>query len=201
MHTSDDLSSKHGNRGHGKTGSGHGSFGMQDPDLIFHAIKLKNGDTFLDMGCGPGDYAIHASRIVADSGVVYAVDKWRDVIETLNTRADSLALKNVRAMVFDVMQPLPIDDQCVDVCFLATVLHTLDLTTDKSSLPTEIRRFLRPGGCLAILNCKKEDQPFGPPVHIRWSPEEVEDWLRPHGFEKVGYVDLGLNYLIHFVVK
>lgn len=200
MRNTDRFSHKHGNA-HRKTGSGPSSFAMQDPDVVFSALKLKDGDTFLDMGCGPGDYAIYASKIVGDSGVVYALDTQRNVIDALNTEADSLELKNIRAMKFDITQPMPMEDGCVDVCFLATVLHTLNLVEDKRTLPREIRRVLRTGARLAILNCKKEDQPFGPPLRIRWSPEEVEDWLTQHGYEKVDYIDLGLNYMIQFVVK
>jgi ubiquinone/menaquinone biosynthesis C-methylase UbiE len=174
---------------------------MHDPDVVFNVLRLKEGDTFLDMGCGPGDYAVWASKIVGDSGAVYALDKWKHLIDVLIEEADSQGLKNLEAIVCDITEPLPIEDRCVDVCLLATVFHTLNLAKYGKNLLSEIRRVLKPGSRLAVLNCKKEEQPFGPPLQIRWSPEEVEDLLTQHGFEKVDYVDLGFNYLIQFAIK
>ncbi len=200
MRDTDRFSHRH-SHAHRKKRSGPSSFGMHDPNHVFNALKLKDGDTFLDMGCGPGDYALRASEIVGDSGAVYALDKWRQLIDALTDEAHSQGLKNLKAIVSDITEPLPIEDKCVDVCLLATVLHTLNLAEDGTDLLSEIRRVLKPGSRLAILNCKKEDQPFGPPLRIRWSPEEVEDLLTQHGFEKVDCVELGFNYMIQFIVK
>jgi ubiquinone/menaquinone biosynthesis C-methylase UbiE len=171
---------------------------MHDSDLVFRLLQLKAGDTFLDMGCGPGEYAVQASKIVGDTGTVYALDKWKYLIDALIKEADSQGLMNIKAIVADITEPLPIENTCVDVCLLATVLHTLNMAKDGANMMGEIRRVLKPSGRLAILNCKKEDQPFGPVLRIRWSPEEVEDFLTKYGFEKVDYVDLGFNYMIQF---
>lgn len=37
----------------------------------------------------------------------------------------------------------------------------------------EAQRLLRPGGILAIVNIKKEEPPFGPPMELRVSPMEL----------------------------
>ena len=39
----------------------------------------------------------------------------------------------------------------------------------------EIKRLLKPNGKLAIIEIKKEDTPFGPPLGIRFSPEELRN--------------------------
>ena len=38
----------------------------------------------------------------------------------------------------------------------------------------EIKRILKPNARLAIVNINKEDTPFGPPVEMRSSPEELK---------------------------
>jgi ubiquinone/menaquinone biosynthesis C-methylase UbiE len=171
---------------------------MHDPDLVFDALSLNGGDSFLDMGCGPGDYSIRASEIVGDSGIVYALDRWQDVIDDLAEKADIQGLGNVRAVVSDITCHLPVDDESVDLCFISTVLHSLDLADVERSLFGEIHRVLRRGGRLAVIECKKEEQQFGPPLSMRLSPEEIESSAIRYGFEKVGLVDLGFNYLIIF---
>jgi ubiquinone/menaquinone biosynthesis C-methylase UbiE len=171
---------------------------MHDPTLVFSELKLREGDCFLDMGCGLGDYTLHASKIVTDSGRVYALDISKTIIDLLVERIGSQGVKNVEAMVSDITEPLPLEDNCVDVCFMATVLHIIDLVKNGKKLFNEIHRVLKPDGRISIINCKKEDQPFGPPLHMRLSPKETEDSIKQHSFEKISLVDLGYNYMITF---
>ena len=168
---------------------------MHDSNLVFRELNLKEGDSFLDLGCGPGDYALHAAHIIADSGMVYALDKWKYMIDGLKQKAEAQGLKNIKAIVCDITDQLPIEDSCIDVCFLATVLHTLNPPTGTENLFKEIRRVLKLDGRMVMINCKKEDQPFGPPLHLRLSPEEVEETLEEYGFKMINYVDLGYNYM------
>ncbi|GEM_PF-73712 len=188
-------------RVHGQKGlrRGRSSFWMHDPELAFAELALKDGDCFLDMGCGPGDYAIRASGIVGESGAVYALDRWQDVIDDLAAKAASRGLGNLKAIVSDITDPLPIKDECVDVCLISTVLHSLDLVDVGEILFGEIRRVLRHGGRLVIIECKKEEQNFGPPIDIRLSPEQLEVPIARYGFIKVGLADLGYNYMIKFI--
>jgi len=174
---------------------------MHDADLVLDEIGLKTGDSILALGCGPGDYSIRASEIVGDGGIVYALDKWKYLIDGLTKEAYSRGLTNINAMVSDITQRLPIEDDSVDLCLLATVLHTLDLAKDVRRLFSEIHRVMKPGGRVALIECKKENQPFGPPKEVRLSPEQVESLVRPYGFDKVGLVDLGYNYLILFRIE
>ena len=65
------------------TGRGPSSFWMHDSKTVFGALGLKPGETFLDLGCGPGDYAMAAAKIVGPSGTVIAFDKWRSHVDGL----------------------------------------------------------------------------------------------------------------------
>ena len=179
---------------------GPSSFGMHDPEVVFNELKLKEGDVFLDLGCGPGDYAIQASNIVGPSGAVYALDKWLYLVDSLLEKADAQGLENIKAMVSDITRPFPIEDGCIDVCLLSTVLHIFNLSEIEETIFNEIKRVLKPDGRVAIIECKKEDQPFGPPKHMRLSPDDIEDTIQRYGFEKVGFADLGYNYMIQFSI-
>ena len=179
---------------------GTSSFWVHDPELVLNALDLKAGDVFLDLGCGPGDYAIEASRIVGNSGFVYALDKWQYLVDSLRKEADSKGLKNIKAVVSDITGPLPIKDGCVDVCLMATVLHIPAVARRMRAVFSEVRRVLKTSGRLVIIECKKEDMPFGPPKNMRVSPEELENAISECGFEKVSLVDLGYNYMIQFCI-
>lgn len=152
------------------------------------------------MGCGPGEYSIHAAGMVGNSGVVYALEKWAYMIAGLKEEADDRGIGNIKPITADITDPLPINDQSIDVCFLSTVLHIFKLSKIEKTLFTEIRRILKPGGRVAVIECKKEDRPSGPPKHMRLSPEELEASIIKYGFKKVGLKDLGYNYLIQFEI-
>jgi len=182
----------------GKLRRGPSSLRMHDPEVVFDQLSLKPGD----LGCGPGEYTIHAARLVGDSGVVYALEKWAYMIDGLTQEAAAQGLANLKPMTADITQPLSIKDKSIDVCLLSTVLHIFDLSKIEKTLFNEIRRVLKPDGRVAVIECKKEDQPFGPPKHMRLSAEDLEASFVRYGFEKIRLTDLGFNYMVQFrIVK
>lgn len=189
------------NHGHSPCRRGPSSFSMHDPKLVFSELKLKEGDSFLDLGCGVGDYSLQAAKMVGAPGVVYALDIREELLDGLAEKAVLQGLNNIRTMVSDINRPLVVADNCIDVCFIATVLHLFNLNEDGETLFKEIRRVLKPEGRLAIIECKKEDSPCGPPMHLRKSPAQLEATITPYGFVKSSCVDLGHNYMIRFNVK
>ena len=175
------------------------SFWMHDPEVIFKELKLSEGDCFLDIGCGVGDYSIYAAKIIGDSGMVYALDRVEKLIDELKEKAESMKLNNIEAIAADITIPLPVKDNCVDVCLVATVLHAIGLANGKK-LFEEIHRVLKPSGRMVTIDCSKKDDSFGPPIEMRLSPEDIEAMAAQCGFAKVGQVDLGFNYMIQFAV-
>ncbi len=183
------------------SGRGPSSFWMHDSKVVFDALALKPGETVIDLGCGPGDYSLAAARIVGPSGKVTALDKWQYLIDGVLDKATYEGLDNITAMAADITEILPVEDRSVDLCLLSTVLHIFGLSVVEKTLFKEIRRILKPLGRLAIIESKKEDQPCGPPKHLRISPQELETSLSPLGYRKIDYRDLGYTYLIQFHPK
>lgn len=193
--------SEHNNHQRRRHHRGPSSYSMHDSEFVFQELKLVEGDFFLDLGCGAGDYAFRAGQMVGDSGLVFALDIWEGVIERLTEEATFQGLKNIKPMVADITGSLPIEDSIIDVCFIATVLHAMDFEKNKKILFNEIQRVLKPNGRLAIIECKKEDRPFGPSMQSRISPEELTAIATQFGFHQIAFSDLGYNYLIQFAVS
>lgn len=177
---------------------GPSSFGMQDPEAVFGPLNLQPGDVFLDLGCGPGDYALRAARSVGPQGRVYGLDRWDEVLKSLRTEADLRRIANLLPMVGDLGRGLPLADDSVDVCFMATLWHVLDLKRDAGRIFSEVHRVLKIEGRLAALSFKKEDRPWGPPMAQRPSPEQIAAAVTPWGFRRSPPVDLGDNFLMIF---
>lgn len=198
MENKDKLRPHHDHGGIERQKQGISSFDRYDSKCIFDAFALKEGDSFLDLGCGAGDYALRAAEAVGPAGTVYAVDKWEEVISVVSGKAAARGLANVKGLVADIRRPLPLVDNGVDVCFIGQVLHGFDFDEDGKTLFGELARVLKPGGCFWILEFKKEETGFGPPLEIRLSSQDLERVVKEYGFKKTDLVDLEYSYMARF---
>jgi ubiquinone/menaquinone biosynthesis C-methylase UbiE len=183
-------------------GAGKSSFDLIDSELFFSALGLQEDAVFLDVACGRGAYSLAAARHIGPAGRIYAFDLWEEGIESLQKEIRLKEGNPIVAQVVDVSRQIPLENQSVDVCLLATVLHDLIQDRTETGAIREIERVLKPGGTLAVIEFKKIEGPPGPPVRIRIAPEEVEERLQPHSFSLIRVVDLGpFNYLALFELK
>jgi ubiquinone/menaquinone biosynthesis C-methylase UbiE len=184
------------NHEHKPTGAGKSSFGLIDTSKFFLEVDLKKGTTFLDVACGWGAYSLAASDIVGKDGQVYAVDLWEEGILNLRKEADSKGFQNMATFVSDVAQNIPVENDCVDVCLMATVLHDLVGDQVDQGAMKEIVRVLKPEGILLIVEYKKTDGPPGPPKTVRLSPQEVDTLVSEYGFKQKRYTEIGANHYL-----
>lgn len=190
------MTERHSSRPHG---AGKSSYDLVEHRRVFDALSLRKGMAFLDMACGPGDYAIAAASLVGPAGTVYAADLWVEALVKLQRKAHARNIKNITTVVGNVSRPLPIESATVDVCLIAAVLH--DFVEEEVAFEAleEAARVLKQGAVLGVLEFKKMDGPPGPSIEIRLTPQEVERLVSPHGFIKQAMSDVGpCHYLITF---
>ena len=182
-------------------GAGGSSFQLIDAEKVLEELHLKKGNTFLDMACGQGEYAIEFSKILGEEGLIYAVDLWNENIVQLKKAISAAGIKNIKAIVADVSKVMPIDNDRVDVCLMAAVLHDLILEKAADDAIKEVVRVLKPNGILAILEFEKIEGTPGPPKKIRIDQDEVESIVTPFGFIKNEVKEVGAYiYLMTFVL-
>jgi ubiquinone/menaquinone biosynthesis C-methylase UbiE len=182
-------------------GAGKSSYDLIDPVALWAALNLPQGITFLDLGCGQGNYSLAAADLIGPRGLVYAVDLWEEGIAALKARAAREGRTNLELLAAGADQ-VPLASGSVDVVLMATVLHDLVEAGTVTGALAEVARVIKAKGQLAIVEFHKIDGPPGPPRHIRLDPAEVEALVAPYGFVRQGIVNLGAyNYLITFVKK
>ncbi len=157
------------------------------PKRLLEEAGLKDGDTFADIGCGPGFFTLPAADVVGKSGRVFAVDTQGAMLEQLKSRKPP---KNV-TLVKSGESSIPIDDSAADLAFAAFVLHE----AEKANLfLAEIKRITKPGGAVLIIDWKKKKEEHGPPVEERLTAGAVEELLREAGFRGIKASSLNASH-------
>lgn len=180
---------------------GSSSFRMHEPGRIAEYFDLKKGDFVLDLGCGPGDYSIECAQIVGFTGKVFAMDKQKELLEDLELRAKELGINNIVTFTQDITNPLPIQDNSVDLCIIVTVLHIPGVSSSINKIFAEVRRVLKHGGCLITIDVNTKDLSFGPPLNMRLLPSHIENEAIKAKLTKECQVDFEYTYLMKFIAQ
>jgi ubiquinone/menaquinone biosynthesis C-methylase UbiE len=150
---------------------GKSSESLLDKHKILANLSIVPGQVILDAGCGNGYMAKEFVKLTGKTGMVYALDPDAASIDLLKTETLDI---NIEAFVGDITKETRLTASSIDLIYLSTVIHGFSETEMKGFLK-EIKRLLKPNGKLAIIEIKKEDTPFGPPLGIRFSPEELRN--------------------------
>ncbi|MFC2070985.1 class I SAM-dependent methyltransferase [Chloroflexota bacterium] len=106
---------------------------------------VQEGRTFLDYGCGTGDFTIPAAIKVGEGGKVYALDYFRRQLQIVEDRLKKAGLTNVETIPSSSETGLP--DESVDVVWMCDVLHEIK---ERRAVLEELHRVLKRDGILAI---------------------------------------------------
>ncbi len=139
-----------------------------DPSRVWDAIAPPaDGETIVDIGSGVGFLALPFARRLLGCRIVGA-DVLEGMVALLAEDARREGLTNLEALH---MQPdhVPLPEGSVTLVIMAQVHHELDRP---AALLAECRRLLRPGGTLAIIDWKDEDNGKSP-RQGRAVPEET----------------------------
>ena len=181
-------------------GAGKSSFELIDSDKLRSALPIKPGSVVIDLACGKGLYSMFLSELVEDTGLIYAVDLWKEGLLSLEEQIEKKRITNIMTLLADASKQIDIDDYSLDICLMATVLHDFEEAGQADTVLKEIKTLLNPKGCLAVIEFKKVEGPPGPPIHIRLSEAAVEKMVTKHGFIKKETIDMGeYTYLMTFL--
>ncbi|TFG63683.1 MAG: methyltransferase domain-containing protein [Spirochaetales bacterium] len=156
---------------------------QMNPGAILSSLGLKPGDVFIDVGCGTGFYLRAAAEILKDSGSVYGIDSSRKMLKFLKNHTER-GLLTAFNLVKSREYAVPLPDGIGTFALLSTVLHEVD---EKVRLLGEIKRLLKPGGKLAVIEFEKTETPHGPPLHHRLSREDTAVWINQSGYSSVAF--------------
>lgn len=139
----------------------------QKPDTLIKSFNLKQDMIIADIGSATGYFPVRFARAVP-KGKVYGIDIEKSMVDYLNHRARRENLPNLTSILAQPENPkIP---EPVDLVFICNTYHHIE---DRQIYFEKLKKNLRPGAQLAIIDFIKGELPIGPPDHMKLSPEEV----------------------------
>ena len=168
------------------------------PELLMNALQIPSGATVADLGSGTGYFTWRLAQLVGPQGKVYAVDVQQSMLDLTKATVAEHKLDNVEYVLATENSPrLP--ERSVDMVFIAYAYHEFG---DPEAMMAGIRRALKPGGRVLILEYAKESR-IAPasPLH-KMSFEEIRREIEPMGFVIDQLLDfLPVQHGVIFTIK
>lgn len=148
-----------------------------DPGKIWGVLQPASDCTMIDIGTGVGFIALPYAKCYPDA-TVYGCDIQEGMIALLREDAAAQGIENLTGIV---MAPNAIDlpDASADLIIMAQLHHELDAP---APLLAECKRLLRPGGTVAIVDWKDEDNGRSPAAGRRVPVATLRAQLAEAGF-------------------
>jgi SAM-dependent methyltransferase len=148
-----------------------------EAERLAQALGVSTGQTVAEVGAGSGRFSVKMAQIVGESGKVYSTELSESDRQAIRTRADNAGVRNLV-----VVEAAPVEtnlpNACCDVVFLRNVYHHI---TEPDAFSKSLRRAVRPGGRLAVIDFEP-----GALWFLRGRPSEASERRTGHG---VGMAD------------
>ncbi|MBP9836710.1 MAG: class I SAM-dependent methyltransferase [Candidatus Pacebacteria bacterium] len=131
------------------------------PEVVSTHFHIKEGDMVADFGAGSGFFLKILSRSVGSSGRVYACEIQKHLVEKVGEFIRLNNLSNVHPLWCDLeeVNGIKLKDNSLDAGLLVNTLFQFE---KKEEAIKEIRRTLRPGGVLHVIDWSESFGGLGP---------------------------------------
>jgi ubiquinone/menaquinone biosynthesis C-methylase UbiE len=136
----------------------------QKPDQVMDALGIADGSKVADIGAGSGYFTIRLARRVGPNGVVWAEDVQPVMLEAIERRVAKDAAKDIRNVIAvkgtssDPMLPA----NAVDAVLILETYQEVAQDGNPLLFLRNVKKALRPGGRVGIIDYKKEGGGPGP---------------------------------------
>lgn len=122
---------------------------IQNPYKIVGGY-VEEGQTVLDLGCGPGFFSLAMAEMVGEKGKVVSVDIQDEMLQILRDKSERLGLKS--RIVLHKAQPEKLGlSEMVNFALAFYMVHEVP---DKKSFMSEVASHLKPEGRFLIVEPK-----------------------------------------------
>ncbi len=173
----------HPSNGHRIKGRSSESF--IDAREVISRLDLEGNEVFMDAGCGDGHVAMEAYNLMDEEATIYALDIYGPAIEDLEEDIQKKGITNVIPLQSDIAGDIALEDNTVDITLLLNVFHGFVARENTDEAIRELKRITKPGGSIAVMDYKKMDTGYGPPLKFKRDPEDLEKMFHQHELKLV----------------
>jgi ubiquinone/menaquinone biosynthesis C-methylase UbiE len=157
----------------------------QMPEQVLNTLGDLKGKTIMDIGAGSGYFSVQLAK---HAGQVIAADVSKEFQEFLKQRIKKENINNIslRLLPFDSPE---LKDGEVDMVFISNTYHHIDHRPRYFSM---VKKGIKSGGSLVIIDYVKSDIPVGPPTEHKVSIDQIIAELKKAGFTTF---DIDVNLL------
>jgi len=118
---------------------------------VLREVGIKKGQKILDCCCGIGNYTLPAALIIGEKGIVYALDRNKEKLDSLKKKSDAGKLKNIEIIEEEFESNIPLSDKSIDVVLLYDIFWYFSLEDKKlPKLLGEVYRILKNGAMVSV---------------------------------------------------
>lgn len=167
----------------------------QKPDLVVHQLGDVEGKVVADLGAGTGYFS---RRIAYKGAKVIAIDIDPKAIQWMEEQKSRFPIELRDRLIIRKAEP---DDPNlmeneVDIVLLVNTYSYID---DRVLYFSNLRKAIRPGGKIIIIDFKKKETPFGPDLAERIDFAEITQELIEAGYTITTVDDSSLEY--QYIIK
>jgi ubiquinone/menaquinone biosynthesis C-methylase UbiE len=135
----------------------------QKPAQVIQALDLKPGSTVAHIGAGSGYFTLRFARAIGPNGKALAVDIDQKLLDIIAHRAREQKLANVETILAAPNDPR-LAPASADLIFFCEVLHHIE---NRPAYYELLKRALKPGGRVVVIDFHKKPLPVGPPPEMK----------------------------------
>ncbi len=152
----------------------------QKPDSVIALLGDLQGKTVMDIGSGTGYFSFRLAKAGARVICADVDQRFLDYIaEGRSEQGMTEAEVETRKVPFDAPN---LQEGEADLVLIVNTYHHIENRQDYFA---EVKRGLKPGGRLVVIDFRKEETPVGPPVEMKIQEEQVMEELKGSGFSNM----------------
>ncbi|MEI6022508.1 MAG: class I SAM-dependent methyltransferase [bacterium] len=153
---------------------------FMDPKITLSGMNFQVTDTVADFGAGSGFLAFTLAQMIP-SGHVFAIEINKDMVTRIAKEAEDKNITNIHPLWGDIeiLGGSGLADAAVDTVVLSNVLFQLE---DKKGVFAEVKRVLKPGGRVLLIDWSDSFSGLGPAPHHVFTKDQAMALLGEFGF-------------------